>query len=77
MLIGLKRPNEDPESNFIWQDGSAYQGFHGVIKTDSDFEFNRWSCVCVERVGKEVFARNTRCSDELNYVCQKKGMMPL
>ena len=77
MLVGLKRLNEDIKNEFIWQDGSAYQGFYGLINVDVDFESARTSCVCIERVKKELFARNKHCTDSMNYVCQKKGMMPL
>ena len=71
--LDLKR-RSDESRIFTWSDGSNFNGFHNIIKLDSNFYTSNDSCVCVYAVGRwSAFARTVNCSALNKFICWKKG----
>ena len=59
--------------DFIWSDGTSFNGFMDIFQLDSNFSARRDDCVCAFKSNGQFIARSLSCLSSAAYVCRLKG----
>ena len=73
--LGMRRRSRE-SSEFVWMDGSDFEGFFNQIEFDPMPDLNPTNnreCVCIYKTIKRVIARTIDCAAVATAVCQRKG----
>ena len=65
----------DHPGEFVWIDGSKFEGWYGIVEWDVEQIPIDYECACVYKSGIDLLAKTQKCSTwNSHIVCQRRGI---